>query len=86
MTLFMLHISSGMVMASLLLYVQGKGGWGQGPTMKECQEWVPICPIFFIQLLEQQFHQSHEFCFPHIWQSSFHDLATIVFQASYYQV
>jgi hypothetical protein len=46
-----------------------------------------VNPInFFVQLLEQQFHQSHAFCFTHIIQSFFNDLTTIVFQAFYYFV
>jgi hypothetical protein len=43
-------------------------------------------PIFFVQLLEQQLHQSPTFCCPHAQKSSFHAPPTIRFQTSYYLI
>jgi hypothetical protein len=70
MTLFMLCISSCMIMASLLLYVQGKGevgarAYSEGIIVKMSRMGANM-PIFFVQLLEQQFHQSPTFCCPHV--------------------
>ncbi len=64
-------------------------GQGKGSQSRNCfedvKEWVPP-PFFFVQLLEQQPHQSPAFCCPHIQQSFFHILPTIGLETSYHLI